>query len=145
MSTTVFAAQDALLAALQDATWVGQKPAIGLGVPVSPQRRHVWISGEVDNWTKTYAQSGLAASDEAFELRVHCLADVVGDYTDARAAVHAMGEVVAGVVAADPVLGGAVGLVVVARMMMEESISEDGKGRQAMVTLYLSCKSYVVA
>lgn len=142
MRSQIWAAQDALYQALRDATWPGSVQ-VDLATPPNMERDSVWVSGEVDDWNAEYRTSGLAAKDENFAMRVHILSKRLGNYTDARNRVKALGEVVEDVIGADHTLDGTVMLATIDRSQLEDSLGEDGRTRLVLLTLWVRCRAHV--
>lgn len=142
MRSQIWAAQDALHQALSDATWPGSVQ-VDLATPGNIERDSVWVSGEVDDWSAEYRTSGLAAKDENFALRVHVLSKRLGNYTDARNRVKALGEVVEDVIGDDHTLDGTVMLATIERSQLEDSLGEDGRTRMVLLTLFVRCRAHV--
>jgi hypothetical protein len=143
MRSQVWAAQAALYDDLKAATFPGRLQ-VALGVPGRMETDIVWVSGEVDDWRAEYRTSGLAAKDEEFDLRVHVFVSRMGTYADAVARLRALGEVVEDTVHADYTLGGTVMLAKITRSQLEESVSEDGRARGVLLTLWVRCAAHVV-
>lgn len=144
MRSQLFDAQDALYSLLQAATWPG-RVSTSLGTPATFETDHVWVSGEVDDWSAEYRVSGLAAKDEAFTIRVHCFTKRLGTYLDARQRVQALGEVVEDTITSNYTLSGTVMLATIGRQQLEESQNEDGRGRQVLLTFFVDCQAHVPA
>lgn len=143
MRTQVWAAQAALYDMLKAATYPGRL-SVSLGVPGRMETDVVWVSGEVDDWRAEYRTSGLAAKDEEFDLRVHVFVSRLGTYADAIARLRALGEVVEDTIHSDYTLDGTVMLSRVNRSQLEESVSEDGRARGVLLTLWVRCDAHVV-
>mgnify|MGYP006273408095 CR=1 FL=1 len=141
--TQVWAAQDALLQALQAQTWDEPiKPV--LGTPARMEADQVWVSGEVDQWSAQYRTSGLGTKDEVFTLRVHCLATRLGGgYTELRDRLAALGANVEDVLQDDFTLGGTVMLATIASQQVEEAMLDDGRRRQGLLTFFIECTAHV--
>ncbi len=142
MRSQIWLAQDALFTALDDATWPGTVQ-VALATPANLERDSVWVSGEVDDWSAEYRTSGLAAKDEEFVLRVHVLSKRLGNYTDARDRVKALGQVAEDVVHADHTLDGTVMLATIDRSQLEDSLGEDGRTRIVLLTMWVRCRAHV--
>lgn len=143
MQSQLWDAQDALLAALEGSATLA-KVTKGLGAPGKFEREHVWISGEVDDWTLNYRQSGLVARDEDFGLRIHVLVTRTGvKYADSRARVIELGQAVEDAIAADYTLGGAVMLATIERNTIDESTGGDGRTRSILLTINVRCRAHV--
>lgn len=143
MRSQVWVAQDALYAALDSATYPG-RVSVDLGVPGRLEQDHIWVSGEVDEWAALYRTSGLAAKDESFTIRVHIYSTRLGGYTDARARVQELGEVVEDAVGADYTLDGTVMLAKISRSQLEESITDEGRSRGLLLTFWVECSAHVI-
>ena len=142
MRSQIWLAQDALFTALDDATWPGAVQ-VALATPANLERDSVWVSGEVDDWSAEYRTSGLAAKDEEFVLRVHVLSKRLGNYTDARDRVKALGQVVEDAVHADHTLDDTVMLATIDRSQLEDSLGEDGRTRIVLLTMWVRCRAHV--
>lgn len=143
MRSQVWAAQVALYDALDAATYPG-RVSVDLGVPGRLETDHIWVSGEVDEWSAQYRTSGLAAKDESFALRVHVYSTRLGGYTDARDRVRELGEVVEDAVHGDYTLDGSVMLAKISRSQLEESITDEGRSRGLLLTFWVDCSAHVV-
>ena len=142
LATTVWAAQDALLAALQTQTWPDQiNPK--RGTPAALDRDAVWISGEVDDWPLDYAVSGYRQMDESYVLRIHILATRLGTYTDLREKLATYGGKVETAVVTNYTLGGAVAQARIDRRSLEETLADDGRTRQGLLTFWVRCTAWV--
>lgn len=141
--TQAWAAQDALLTALQAQSWpVGVNPT--LGTPARMESDSVWVSGEVEAWNAEYRVSGLRQKDETFTLRIHCLATRLGgDYASLRARLEEFGGIVEDAVEADHTLDGTVMLATITSQQVEETILEDGRRRQGLLTFFVECQAFV--
>ena len=143
-TSTLFAAQDATLAALAAQTWPdGVVPE--LGAPAKMDRNAVWVSGEVSDWTRRHPVSALAQADESYLLPIHALVTWLGgDYHAAR--LHM--ETVAGLIElalSDFTLDGSVAFAVVERSQIEEAIVDDGRRRQLLLSVYVRVSAHLPA
>ena len=140
--TQAWAAQDGLLELLQAQTWPGNlRPS--LGTPASMERDTVWVSGEVDDWNAEYRVSGLAQKDETFVLRVHCLVTRLESFVELRAGLEALGALVEDAIGADYTLGGSVMQATVRQQQVEETMLDDGRRRQGLLTFFIECEAFV--
>jgi hypothetical protein len=142
MRSKVWEAQDALYAAIDAADFPGRL-SVSLGLPGRFEPDNVWVSGEVDDWTSEYRASGLQSKEEVFDLKVNVYVTRLGTYTDARDRCKEIGQVVEDAVAADFTLNGTVMLATIRRSQIEETVTEDGRARGVLLTLYVRCDSYV--
>lgn len=112
--SAIGAAQDALVAAIAARALMStDNVPVTLGTPPrGGQREHVWISGEVTDWTQTWETTGAvatAAREERFTLAVWAFKMVSGDaYAPARDRALVLLNEVAEVLRADDRLAGAV-------------------------------------
>jgi len=90
-SSRVGAAQDALYAILNARAGYtnadGSKVPVDLGYPLPiPQDEHVWISGEINDWTQEAETTGdMPARQEDFTLTVNIIVRrTTGSYTNVR-------------------------------------------------------------
>lgn len=143
MRTALWDAQDGLLTLLQAQTWPNDvTPALGL--PGRLERDQVWIAGEVSEWQAEYRVSGLKAKDESFTLRVHILATRLGgDYATIRSALETYGALVENALDVDYTLGGSVMLATISRQQLEETMLDDGRRRQGLLTYLVTCDAHV--
>lgn len=144
MRSRIWEAQDALYAALEGATYPG-RVSVDLGVPARLETDHVWVSGEVDDWSADYRTSGLAAKDESFTIRVHIYSTRLGGYLDARDRVRELGQVIENAVTADYTLDGTVMLAKITRSQLEESITDEGRSRGLLLTFWVECAAHIPA
>ena len=145
MRTKLFAAQDALYGLLRASSGLAGVSVI-LGTPFRPEHEMVWISGEVDEWSRDYRTSGLVSQEESFTIRVHITSARLGtEYTPTRDRVKALGDAIDDVITANPQLSGTVMLATIARAEFQEAADMDGRGRAALLTLYIECSAFVSA
>jgi hypothetical protein len=143
MQSRIWDAQDALLTALQ-ANATLSEVTLDLGAPGRLERQHVWISGEVEDWSLAYTTSGLVSRDEEFNLRIHVLVTMTGrSYVDARTRVVELGQAVEDVIADDVTLAGTVMLATVARGSIDEATGGDGRTRSVLLTIHVRCNAHV--
>lgn len=141
--TRVWDAQDALLTALQAQAWpTGVTPT--LGTPARMEADSVWVSGEVEAWNAEYRVSGLRQKDETFTLRIHCLATRLGgDFTTLRDRLESFGALVEDAVDGNPTLSSTVMLATIVSQQVEETILDDGRRRQGLLTFFVECQAFV--
>lgn len=143
MQSRIWEAQDALLALLSDSAPLA-KITRGLGSPMKLDRKHVWISGEVEDWNLAYTTSGLVSRDEEFNLRIHVLVTKTGvTYENVRAEVVTLGQAVEDAIASDVTLAGTVMLATVARATIDEATGGDGRTRSILLTIHVRCNAHV--
>lgn len=145
LHTTAFAAQDALVAALQDsealAGW-----EIDYGIPtVRPTELNIWVSEDVSDWQQAYATSGLDGRDEVFRLAVYIFAQRTGATAkEVRDEIATAGGVVEDVVGSSPFLGGVVMLAEVAGGQYDAAFAgDDGRAREGLLKLIIACQAFV--
>lgn len=140
MPTRLFAAQDALLAALR-ASLAGGVP-VTLGAPAEKQQTHVWVSGDVDQWEQNYRTSGLGAKDESFVLQVEALVmRNAPDYATPRARMQTLIEEIEAAITANPTLDGTVMLAQVERITMDEGVTDE-RQRAIGCTVFVRCEAF---
>lgn len=129
--TTLAAAEDGLLAALQAAAGLTGVP-LRLGDPGSGVRpEHVWIAEEaVVEQVSDVSEGGTAGGrEETFELNVRILTTRGGDdFAALRDRATALVQAVEAAVAADRTLGGAVEDCEVSRIERESGATDVGRG-----------------
>jgi hypothetical protein len=143
MRTQVWAAQQALYDQIDNAN-LPQRVTVGLGAPGRLETDHVWVSGEIDDWTADYRTSGLAAKDETFDLRVHVYVQRLGGYADSRARLQTLGEAVEDAIGSDHTLDGTVMLATIRRSQVEETVLDDGRSHGVLLTMWVRCDAHVV-
>jgi hypothetical protein len=137
-TSKVWAAQDALYAALQGAS-LGIVP--GYGHPTDFADDNVWVDGEVEDWVQEYEVSGLGPKDETFGLLVVVMCIRMGTYLDTRNAVKALEALVVPAAEADPTLGGTVMLAQASRRRMEETLLDD-RQRAVKLSITIACRAW---
>jgi hypothetical protein len=109
-------------------------------------RREIWVSGDAEEWGLQYRQSGLAARDEEYVLRINAFVMMTGaDYEKVRDEVRTYTDAIEDALAADPTLGGAVMLATVTDASLDEGIGQDGRSRMVLETLGVRIKAHVDA
>lgn len=142
MSTTLWNAQDKAVALLR-ANLTGGVP-VTLGEPGNKENTHVWIGGDVDDWTRTYRLSGLQAHDESYVLQIKALVvRKADDYATPRARLRTILSEIEDTFAAHPQLDGVVSLAVVERITMDEGLTDNNE-RGIGATVYLRCDADAV-
>lgn len=145
MQTKLWDAQDALYSLINaNTTLATQKVPVTLGDPGRREREHVWIGGEVSEWTQDYGVSGLRARDEEFVIPI--ITVVVwtsGDYVTARDRVKAIGSAIETTLAANPTLNGSVMLATITRMTTDEGAIPEERKRLIGLTQFVTCKAFV--
>ena len=140
--TKAWDAQDALLALLQAQTWPDNiRPA--LGTPARMDGDAVWVSGEVDDWNAEYRVSGLAQKDETFVPRVHCLVTRLGTFVELRDRLESLGALVEDAIGQSYSLSGTVMLATIKQQQVEETMLDDGRRRQGLLTFFIECEAFV--
>lgn len=143
-ATRVGIAQDALLALLAARAGYtnadGSKVPVDLGFPIpNPQDEHVWIAGQINEWTQEAETTGdMPARQEDFTLTVNAFVrQTTASYTSARnRAITLAGEVELAV-RANSNLTSTVNYAEIATMDMSEAV-QDAK-REILITLGIRC------
>jgi hypothetical protein len=145
MRSSVYDAQSALVGLLEGIP-AASTANISLGHPARMGRREIWVGGDAEDWGVTYRQSGLAARDEEYVLRIHAFVMLTGaDYTKVRDEVRTYTDAIEDALAANPTLGGAVMLATVTDPSLDEGIGQDGRSRMVLETLGVRIKAHVDA
>lgn len=146
MQTKLWDAQDALYTLINaNATLASQKVPVTLGDPGRREAEHVWIGGEIPDWSQTYGVSGLQARDEEFVIPI--ITVVVwtsGDYVTARDRIKTIGAAIETTLAANPTLNGTVMLATISRMATDEAAIPEERKRMIGLTQFVTCKAHVV-
>lgn len=147
MATKLWDAQDALYALVHaNSTLAAQKVPVTLGDPGRREAEHVWIGGEINEWSSEYGVSGLAASDEEFVIPI--VAVVVwttGDYIDARNRIKTIGNAIEATIAANKTLNNTVMLATVTRRTTDEGAIPEERKRLVGLTIFVTCRAHVDA
>lgn len=118
---------------------------VDLGTPTRYDHDHVWISGEVDDWTRD--PDGTYHDLETYRLRLHAYVELTGDeYLPVRDRLKAILD--AALTALEPQAWvGAIGCVYsvrITRGQVEETIvSEQPVARAMLATVWLEVKDMV--
>ncbi|HAM24921.1 MAG TPA: hypothetical protein DCM51_05120 [Actinobacteria bacterium] len=147
LNTKAFAAQDALVAALQAderlADW-----SVGFGVPPQkPQDRCLWVDEEVSDWTQDAPTTGVVTRSEGFQLAVY----IYDRLTDASAAevrdeIYLAAGAVADAVGSEPFLGGAVLYAEVSGADYEGAFADpEARSREGVMKLMIRCTAHLAA
>lgn len=147
LRTKAFAAQDALVAALQ-ADGVLPGWTVDYGIPfVSPQDKHVWIDEEVDGWEQKLSGTGGATTrEESFRLTAfvyHRMTDATA--LEIRTTVKAAADAIADVVTGSPHLSATVLFAEVVGGAYEGGFFDpDGRVREGLLRINIGCTAYLV-
>lgn len=142
MPTTIWDAQDALVAILRKSL-TGGVP-VTLGSPADKENTHVWVSGDVDTWEKNYRVSNLSVHDETFTLQVECFVSrATPDYGTVRSRVRTLLDEVEKAINSNPTLNGVVSMAVIDRTTMDEGLT-DNKERAIGSTVFVRCEADAV-
>lgn len=147
MQTKLWDAQDALYTLIHaNSTLATQKVPVTLGDPGSREREHVWIGGEITDWTQEYGVSGLQARDEEFVIPIITVVVWTSeDYRTARARIKTIGEAIETTIAANPTLNGSVMLATITRMSTDEGAIPEERKRLIGLTQFVTCRAHVTA
>lgn len=142
-NTRIDLAQDGLKALLVARAGLSGIP-VDLGWPTrqgeGPAPEHVWISGDVVDWTREALTTGAGsrARDERFTLPIKVLVrQATDDYAEVRNRALALVDEITAAVESDTSLGGAVTDCDLMSGSVEESLVDDG--RQLGITLNVAC------
>lgn len=142
MPTTIWDAQDALVAILRKSL-TGGVP-VTLGSPADRENTHVWISGDVDTWEKNYRVSTLEVHDENYTIQVECFVSrSTGDYATVRARMRTLLDEVEKAINSNPTLNGVVSMAVIYQTTMDEGLT-DNKERAIGSTVFVRCEANAV-
>ena len=107
-SSKAFAAQDALLAAIQDvpalAEWTKD-----FGLPSVREELHIWVDESVEQWEQEAGTTGLVSRNETFRIHVYIYARQTGaSAAEVRDEIHQAAGVIADAIGGEPFLNGVV-------------------------------------
>lgn len=147
-TTRIGAAQDALLTLLEARGALSAVP-VDLGFPVKgPQKEHIWISGQVPDWTQGFLTTGpvtgasAALREESFTLKVIIVVSWhTTSYVQARDRALALALEVERTVLANDTLSGTVFQAQMGRGRIAEGIGTDF--RQVVPELDIECDAHL--
>lgn len=147
MLTKLWDAQDALYTLIHaNATLAAQKVPVTLGDPGRREAEHVWIGGEISEWTQEYGVSGLQARDEEFVIPVITVVVWTSeDYATARARITTIGNAIENTISANPTLNGSVMHATIRRMTTDEGAIPEERKRLIGLTQFVTCRAHVSA
>jgi hypothetical protein len=109
------------------------------------EQDHVWVSGQVPEWTLRDGVSGLGAQDEDFILLVHVFVQRAGaDYAEVADRAEVMGDAVKTALQSDPYFAPDNATINFARPAggQVEETTYDGK-RECLLTVQVRCQAWV--
>lgn len=144
--TAAFAAQDALVAALNDVSDLSAWQ-IDYGLPSVRQEQHIWVDESIEDGTQETATTGIVTKDEAFRLNVYVYSRKTGATAkELRDEIAAASGVVSDTIGGAPFLGGAVLFAEVVNYAYEGAFADpQGKQREAVFKLTVACKAFLTA
>lgn len=147
MLTKLWDAQDALYSLIHaNSTLATQKIPVTLGDPGRREAEHVWIGGEITDWTQEYGVSGLQARDEEFVIPVITVVVWTSeDYATARARIKVIGNAIENTLSANPTLNGTVMHATITRMSTDEGAIPEERKRLIGLTQFVTCRAHVTA
>lgn len=147
LNTKAFAAQDALVEALQaDERLVDWRIDYGLP-PVRPEELHIWVDDRIDNWGQESPTTGVVTRRESFNVEVY----IYGRRTDATAKevrdeIYGAAGVVADTVGSQPFLGGAVLYAEITALEYDAAFADpEGRQREGVLKVSVTCLAHLVA
>ena len=143
--TKAFAAQDALVTALQANPTLGVWQ-IDYGMPaVRPDERHIWVDEQVEDWAQDLASTGLVSRNESFRLQVYVYDRQTGaSALEVRQEIETAAAAVAEVVGSAPFLGGVVLYAQISGAAYEGAFADaDGRAREGVLRLTIECQAFL--
>lgn len=145
-NTKTFAAQDALVTALQDESSLSDW-TIGFGIPAHREELHIWVDEQVDSWEQDGATTGLVARNERFRLSIYIYDRKTGaDAKDIRDEIATAADVITGVIGSQPFLGGVVLYAELVGAEYDGAFADpDGRKREGVLKLTVGCQAFITA
>lgn len=144
-NTKSFAAQDALVAALQnEPSLSGWR--IDYGLPAGrPEELHIWVDEKVGDWTQETLSTGLASKNESFRLSVYIYSKKTGTTAlEMRNEVTGAASAISDVIASAPFLGGVVLFAQIVSGEYEGAFADaEGRAREGVLHLTIECQSFL--
>ena len=134
----LWAAQDALLAALDEQSALGEV-AKGIGHPVAIEPDHVWITGRATGKVDSELSGATAPGDEEFHLTVVIYTQLADEYTVVRDRLKGFATAVGAAMAS-----AGVAAIVPAWTVADFTLDEgtDGTYRQLSLELTFACQCW---
>lgn len=142
VASGLWAAQDALKVALRARSAL-DRVAITLGEPARYEDDHIWISGEVSDWSQKFFDSAATGKDESFTLTIYVYAKrATHDYAVTRDRVKVLCDEVEEALASDLFLGGSAEFQQITDLQVDELIPDE-RHRALLVTLRTSVNTWL--
>lgn len=143
--TKAFAAQDALVTALQAtpalATW-----QIDFGVPAGrPQEQHIWVDENVSDWSQEAITTGLTTRNENFQIGVWIYDKKTGATAkEIRDEIKVAATAISDTIGTSPLLSGIVLYAEITNLEYEGAFADpQGIAREGVLKLTITCKSFL--
>jgi hypothetical protein len=143
--TKAFAAQDALVAALQNtaalAAWT-----IDYGMPAGrPQEQHIWVDEQVTDWGQELTSTGLTSRSETFRLSVYIYDKRTGATAqEVRDEIRTAAAAIADTLGSDTFLGGVVLYAQIVGGEYEGAFADaNGHAREGVLKLTVECSGFL--
>lgn len=143
--TKAFAAQDALVTALQNATGLAGW-RIDYGIPAGrPEEQHIWIAEDVADWSQELASTGLQARNETFRLSVYIYDKrTAATAQEVRDEVRTAASVISDIIADGPFLSGIVLYAQIVAGAYEGAFADpEGRSREGVLKLTIECQAFL--
>ena len=143
-SSKAFAAQDALIAAIQDVPALSEWSK-DFGLPSVRDELHLWVDEGVDQWEQEAGTTGLVSRNESFRIHVYLYARHTGATAqEVRNEINQAADVVADVIGSEPFLNG---VVLYAQIMGAEYggafADPEGRVREGYLKITIGCDAFV--
>lgn len=147
LQTRAFAAQDALITALEAAPGLSSW-TVGFGLPNQrPEALHIWVDENVTDWSQESISTGVMTKNEAFAIAVYLYSRRTDSTAiEVRDEIAAAAGVVADLIGATPFLGGVVLFAEVSNVEYDGAFADtDGRMREGVMKLTIKCTAFVSA
>lgn len=145
MFSQIDSVEDAVYAHLLAADLSGDgigEVTVELGTPTVFTDDNVWVDDNTEEWTSTYALSGLAAKEEQFPVRVIVMCQRDDTYAAVRNVTLSLADKVAARLTGDPFLAGKAQLAAFGAYRKESAMLSDGK-RVVKVSMTLVVDAWI--
>lgn len=145
--TTAFAAQDALVTAL-DASASLSAWTVQYGLPSGrPDDLHIWVDESIEDGKLGEATTGLVTRSETYLLTVYVYDRKTGATAlEIRDEISVAGGVIAAIVGSSPFLGGAVMYAEIVAYAYEGAFADpEGRVREGVLKVTIACDAHLTA
>lgn len=142
--TKAFAAQDQLLAALNNSSGLTAWSK-DYGLPSRRDEQHIWIDENISEWNQQLGSTGIVSRNEDFRIHLYIYARHSGyDATDLRDEISAAASAVSEAIGSTPFLGGSVLFAEIVGAEYEGAFADpEGRTREGVLHLIIACSTFL--